>query len=76
MKGVTIEQLGISFDGEIVRRHDKQTDRTTISVTEEQARQMYGALGPVLEFFDSQHDDLEVDPGQLDGLIRSEPIKA
>jgi hypothetical protein len=83
MKGVKIEQLGVSFDGEIVRRHNKETDRTTISLTEDQAREVYAALGPVLEFFDSQHDGIDGPTGTvLDGIIsvedptRSEPVKA
>jgi hypothetical protein len=86
MKGVKIEQLGVSFDGEIVRRHNKETDRTTISLTEDQAREVYAALGPVLEFFDSQHDDdlneivdgLESLPTGtvIDGVINNEPAKA
>lgn len=49
---IVIEQLGVSVEGQVTRRYDKQKDRTTISFTEEQVREVYEALGEAVEFFD------------------------
>jgi hypothetical protein len=65
--GATIEQLGVSVPGQIVRRHDKDADRTTISLNAAQARELYDALGPVLAFFDNGQPTLDnVYTGDLD----------
>ena len=50
---VVIEALGVSVKGQVVRRHED--NRTTLTLTQEQAQEMYDGLGPVLEFFKSQN---------------------
>jgi len=50
----TIETLGISVQGQVVRRHDRAADRTTFVLDQGQARELFDALAPVLEFFDKQ----------------------
>jgi hypothetical protein len=64
MTGVAIEQLGISVQGQVIRRYDKETGRTTLSVTEEQAWELYNALGPVVRFFQQQQQEEELDGGE------------
>jgi hypothetical protein len=50
----SIESLGVSVTGKVTRRYDDRKDRTTVVVSEQQAREMYDALGPVLAFFEQQ----------------------
>jgi hypothetical protein len=50
----SIESLGVSVNGKVTRRYDDKQDRTTLVVSEEQAREMAAALAPVLKFFDEQ----------------------
>lgn len=52
----SIEVLGISVGGKVVRRYDDANDRTTVAVTQAQARELYDALGPVIKFFDELSD--------------------
>jgi hypothetical protein len=50
----SIESLGVSVSGKVTRRYDDRKDRTTLVVSEEQAREMAAALAPVLKFFDEE----------------------
>jgi hypothetical protein len=50
----SIEALGVSVSGKVTRRYDDSEERTTLVVTEDQAKEMYDALGPVLAFFEKQ----------------------
>lgn len=47
----SIESLGVSVQGKVTRRYDDAKERTTLIVNESQAKEMFDALGPVLEFF-------------------------
>jgi hypothetical protein len=51
----SIEAIGVSVTGKVTRRYDDAKDLTTIVMGEEQAQEMYDALGPVLEFFSQQN---------------------
>lgn len=50
----TIETLGVSIAGGVVRKFDRVGNRTTFVLDQAQARELYDALAPVLEFFDKQ----------------------
>jgi hypothetical protein len=50
----TVESLGVSVQGQVVRRHDRANDRTTLVLNQGQARELFDALAPVLSFFDQQ----------------------
>lgn len=50
----TIESLGVSVAGQVVRRFDRTDDRTTFVLDQNQARELFDALAPVLDFFDRQ----------------------
>lgn len=54
---VNIESLGVSVSGQVVRRHDRTGDRTTLVLDQNQARELFDALAPVLDFFDKQPPD-------------------
>jgi len=48
----SIEALAVSVKGSITRRSNG--DRTTLVLTEDQAKELHQALGPVLQFFANQ----------------------
>lgn len=48
----TIQSLGVSVEGQVVRKFDGHT--TTLVLDQAQARELYDALAPVLDFFDKQ----------------------
>ena len=51
---VTIENLGVVVAGAVIRKYDQGANRTTLTVTLEQARSLHADLAKVLEFFDTQ----------------------
>lgn len=62
----TIESLGVSVVGQVVRRYDRTGDRTTFVLDQDQARELFDALAPVLDFFDRQPSVAEVVDAAVD----------
>lgn len=56
---INIETLGVTIPGNVTRKRDDDKDSTTFVLNKDQARALYGELGPVLEFFDSQNASAE-----------------
>ena len=52
MSNVKIETLGVTVRGRVTRSFDGVD--TTLVINEEQARQLHGALGSVVQFFEQQ----------------------
>lgn len=69
--GVKISTLGIVVTGQVTRKHDAETNTTTLEVSLSQAQEINTATATVLDFFGSQDvEDVSAgppteDPNQL-----------
>lgn len=48
---VLIGSFGLVIPGQVVRKYDTADDTTTVTITGDQAKAMYEALGTVVQFF-------------------------
>jgi hypothetical protein len=51
---VKITQMALEVSGQVTRKYDADEAKTTLVLTEAQAREAYEALGTVLSFFTQQ----------------------
>lgn len=66
--GVQIGTLGLVISGQVRRKHDPDTDQTTLDMTMDQAAEAFAALGEVLAFFNRLPAQEDTDNMPLPGL--------
>lgn len=52
--GIQITELGVSVPGKVVRKYSDEADETTLTLTNEQARDLRHSLDTAVAFFDAQ----------------------